>query len=266
MADLEQMIREGFARGLAGYGPSDRWAQIAAALDAAPVPARRRIRRARIGTAAAALAAAALLSLLYPPVRAAAVDLVIKGANVLWQGRLGDWLAVIFVEEPPTPTEPAGSDLDAADYRWVETAAEAEALAGFAPPTIRDATGDAGRFSVSIVKVTPDLEWRTLRFNYYENARRYTLSAEGYFAPDEAGRMVRQTQPLVGTTIRRGEDMGDDVQTVSLGDAEALCFTRDFGRGPMRGYCMWQVDGIQIRLNGPDLDSVIRLARRVTLK
>jgi len=104
MADLEQLIREGFARGLEGQGPSDRWPEIAAALDPARhspfrrSPFLRNRFRLAVRVAAACLALGAALGLLYPPLRAAAVDGIRTFLTVRWAGMVGDTRVSLLTE------------------------------------------------------------------------------------------------------------------------------------------------------------------------
>ncbi len=203
---------------------------------AAAAPPRRLFRSAGL-VAAACLTLGALLSLLHPTVRAAALD----GLRSL--------------------AASTASDENLLYHGTFTTPEEAAAAAGFTPPGIPDGPGRMGRLRVTTKKDSPVSEVRSVSFSYFYDGHAYSLTAEVRLVSDEAGRMVPHL-PAMADLVRRAEQAGGDVRIVKLGDAEAVCYTR--GRhGRVRGYCEWAWDEMRVRLHGPDPERVIELARLV---
>ncbi|MBP2018978.1 hypothetical protein J2Z79_002394 [Symbiobacterium terraclitae] len=267
MADLDRLIQEGFARGVAGHAPSDRWNAIAAALDGAPTPARRS--RSPWAIVAASVAVLALLSLLYPPVRAAAVEgflgLYRTVFKVRWEGRVGDTHMALVTpsdEEAPSETPGAGMEQPAAVKGIpVKTLDEAIKVAGFTPPTIAHDGVSPAKYEVAIWTFQ-EWEMRTVRIGYWYEGQLYILEAMGY--ADAAGHVAPLPSDQLISYSPPDEALGD-IRTVDVGETQALCLERDYGQGRLFGHCQWLMEGLRVNLTGAELERVVELARHVRI-
>jgi len=120
-----------------------------------------------------------------------------------------------------------------------ETLDQARRLAGFTPATLRHDEAELLRIMVTTM-VWPD--------------------ASGLVDP--AGQVVPLTSEELTSYSPPGETL-DEIRIVDIGGTEALCLTRDYGQDQPLGHCVWRLNGPRIDLWGPDVDSVIELARLV---
>lgn len=269
-AGFDQVIREGFRYGVRGCLPPDRWSQIADAI-ARDRRGNDRLRRYRPYIIPGAAAALLLLSLLLPPVRATAAEGFRMLWNTLWEGQVGGRPARV-VTLPATETEAVAPGPEDSGKRTDVTRVatgdldEAAALAGFAPPAVHQEGAVMREVRVAVSPLSSAGEMRVVEVVYDWNGQLYTLSAMAAFLAGEDGGLAPTPIPIPQMNLYSppGEKVGD-AEVVDLGDVEALCLQRDFGSGRSLVHCDWTMGAVRVSLNGPDLQSVVQLARTVVI-
>lgn len=144
----------------------------------------------------------------------------------------------------------------------VDDLATASVLAGFEPPAVKHEGVLMREVRVVTVPMESLGEMRLVEVLYEWQGQFYTLSAQAWLLTGEEGVLnpIPLSNPELMIYSPVGEAVGD-VEVVDLGGVEALCLERDFGSGYPMADCEWSMGDVQVRLNGHDLQSVVRLAR-----